>query len=473
MFGYTQGMTVTTSTDIDRAALADVIRAALYQRVSDKDQSIERQNNENRETAARHGWQASEYADPGLSASRFASRRGGANRQDYKRLLADIAAGQIDVLVLWESSRGNRELEGWAGLLNACRRRGVLIHITQQDHTFDPAVARDWKSLAEDGIDSVYESEKLSMRIKSGKDAGAAAGRPQGSAAYGLRRIWDPAKRRHAWLRDEPDPDTGPVVVRIIREVGRGTGYRQIALALDRDGIPAPRGAGRWTATTITRMAGNPVYASRGLVTVAESVAARARLTDTQRRNERPRMQRFRYSRVIACLVCGGPARGANVRGNDRYACVLGHASITAAAADEFIDGVAVEYLATRAAELFTRADDDQAARCRAEAAGHRQKIAEAVASYNRDAIGIGELEDIRAYRLPKAEAAEKRARDAETPPALAGLPDDDRAVVAARWDALTLPARKAAIRVLMPGLTLRPGRGLPVHERVICWPQP
>jgi DNA invertase Pin-like site-specific DNA recombinase len=461
-------MTVTTSTDTIR----DAVRAALYQRVSDKDQSIERQNNENRETAARHGWQASEYADPGLSASRFASAKGGANRQGYRRLLADIGAGLIDVLVLWESSRGNRELEGWAGLLNACRRHGVLIHITQQDHTFSPAVARDWKSLAEDGIDSVYESEKLSMRIKSGKDAGTAAGRPQGSIAYGLRRIWDPEKRRHGWLRDEPHPDTGPVVARIIREVGKGTGYRQIALALDADGIPAPRGAGRWTATTISRMAGNPVYADRGLVTQAESVAARARLSDTKRLGERPRMQRFRYSRVITCGVCGGLARGANVRGNDRYACILGHASMSAAAVDEFIDGVATGYLATRAAELFTRGDDDLAARYRAEAAGHRQKIAEATGSYNRDAIGIGELEDIRAYRLPKAQAAEKRAADAQMPSALAGLPDDDRTVVARRWDALTLPARKAAVRVIMPGLVLRPGRGLPVQERVIPWPQ-
>ena len=53
---------------------------------------------------------ADRYADPGLSASRFATK----DRPEYKRLLADVEAGKLDVVVLWESSRGGRELAAWA-----------------------------------------------------------------------------------------------------------------------------------------------------------------------------------------------------------------------------------------------------------------------------------------------------------------------------------------------------------------------
>ena len=179
---------------------ADTIRAALYQRVSTKDQDTERQNQENRAAAGRNGWHVTEYADPGESASRFAGRNGGANRDGYRRLMAAVAAGQVDVLVFWDSARGSRELEGWAGLLNACRRTGTLVHITRDGRTYDPAVGRDWRSLAEDGVSAAYFSEELCMAIRSGKASGLRAGRPQGQYRVrdppGARPGADPARVR-------------------------------------------------------------------------------------------------------------------------------------------------------------------------------------------------------------------------------------------------------------------------------------
>lgn len=458
------------------------MRAAAYQRVSTKDQEADRQNEANRAAAARSGWGLTEYEEK-LSASRFAGKGGGADRKQYRQLLADIIAGLVDVLILWEASRGDRQLAGWATLLDLCRKHGVLIHVTAEDYTFNPAKARDWKSLAEAGIDSAYESEKISMRVTDGKRSRAAKGVPQGSIAYGLRRIWDPTRPRLNWLRDEPDPDTGPVAGRIIREVGRGDSYAAICGRLNAEGIDPPsvtRGrrhqAARWNATTITRIAANPAYAKFGVVTEAESLRARQRVTDAQRKGERPGRQVYRYSQVVRCSLCGGIVRGVMLRGEALYRCPADHGGrgngIPAAAADDFIDAVAIEFITTRAAELITATDGTAAARHRTEAAGHREKITEAVASYNADRLGIGELEDIRRFRLAKAEAAEKRARAAELPAELSGLPDDDRAVVAERWDALPVAARKAAVRVIMPGLTLLPGRrDVPADERIIPWP--
>ncbi len=451
----------------------DTPRAALYQRVSTTDQSIARQAAENYEAAQANGWAPAEYEDPGQSASRFAGSNGGANRKHWARLLADITAGQVDVLILWEASRGDRELEGWAHLLNLCRRHGVLIHITNDHYTYDVNRSRDWKALASAGVDAAGESNLLSERIASGKAAGVKAGRPQGGIAYGVHRVRDPEKSKQAFLRDEPDPLSGPVVTRIVREAGQGIGWKQIADGLNASGIPAPRAA-RWDPRSVRGIAGNPVYVTTTppVVTEAEHQAAVARLA---RKGERPGRQTYRYSAALSCGKCGKPIRGGHRAGQYRYVCPDGCVNVAAAVADAWIDMLAIEALSTPAViGRFREPDNGAAAAARTEAAGHQRKLDEATASYNADRIGITELEAVRAFRAPKIRAAEKRARDAETPGALAGLPDEDRELVRARWESLTISARKAALRALAPGAIVKPagrGKAVPVAERVVLWP--
>jgi DNA invertase Pin-like site-specific DNA recombinase len=465
------------------ATREDIVRAALYQRVSTTDQSIARQVRENFEAAQANGWTPIEYEDPGLSASRFAGSNGGANRKHWARLLADITAGQLDVLILWVVSRGDRQMAGWATLWDACRLRGVLIYITSKDDTYDPRKWRDRKALLEDGIDAEGESETISSRVQSGKDEGRRAGRPQGGIAYGVHRVRDPNLAKRNFLRDEPDPVTGPVVARIVREAGKGTGYKQIADALNADSILPPsagrskRKAARWNGTTVRIIAGNEVYTSTTppIVTEAEHLAARTRLA---RKDERASCQTFRYSAVLHCGadLCGHLIRGGNrAKQGGRYTCPQGHVNIGTAEVDTWVDMLAIEALSSPGViGRFRQPDDSAAAAAWTEAARYRQKIKDATASYNADRIDLATLEEITSVNTPKAEAAEKRARDAETPSAIAGLPDEDRELVRARWESLTIPARKAALRALAPGAIVKPaGRGnvVPVADRVILWP--
>jgi site-specific DNA recombinase len=431
----------------------DTIRAALYQRVSTEDQDADRQNKANREVAAREGWQATEFEDK-ISASRFGN---GKARPDYEAMLAGIDAGQFGVLVIWEASRGSRELEQWAHLLNACRRAGCLIHVTSHHRTYDMAEGRDWRTLAEDGTDSAYESEKISLRVTAGKAEGREAGRPQGAVAYGVRRIWDPALARRRFIRDEPDPVTGPVAARIVRAVARGDSYHGIAAALEAEGVPTPAVAmshqreihrGAWARSTITRIAANPVYASVGLVTDDESLAARARLADVRRKGERPSAQTYRYSHALGCAACGAVVRG----GRGRYICTAGCVSVPARLADAWIDRLAIGKLSDpRAAYLFAPDDRSAADAARAEADRYRTRLDEAAASYAAGKITVAQMEAVSSALVPKCEAADRRAAEAELPSALAGLPDDDPAIVAARWDGLAIGARKAALRALAP----------------------
>jgi DNA invertase Pin-like site-specific DNA recombinase len=466
------------------------VRAGLYERVSrvttaaerQRARSIEQQNVGNREACQRYEWGIADiYPDPGLSASRFAGAKGGANREQYRRMVADLAAGRLDVLVMWEPSRGSRELEGWASLLNIARRTGTKIYITSHDRVYDLANARDRRSLAEDGVDSEYEAEKISARIKRGKEAARLAGRPQGKPIYGTRRVFDPQTRQ--WLRDEADPDTAAVVARIKKMAGDGESYAKIAAALNSDGIPSPGGAA-WNAPSVLRIAASPVYGKMDIIGLDREADTRAlmRASDATRKGERPARQMFRYSGVMRCAVCGNRMRAANRRTQTYYSCDGGHVYVEVATVDAYIDAAAIERLCRPdLSDLINRTDasaSDEAAAQDAIAARGRRKVAEATASYNADRIGIESLEAITKDWEPKIRAAEKRAAQLRMPSALVGLPDSDPAIVTERWQALTISARKAATRALMPDLEVRrPPQahmrtGEAIELRIIPWPQ-
>ena len=382
-------------------------------------------------------------------------------------------------MVLWDTRRGDRELESWARFLTLCRNHGTLIHVTSEDYTYDVARRpRDWKALASAGVDAAADSDEKSVAVTSGKRFRASQGVPQGTIAYGIIREWDPTKPKLNWLRDYPNPETAPVARRIILAAGAGESWAAIAAALDADGIPTPSGTARWNVGTIKGIAANPVYALRGVVTEAESAKARARVSDPARKGERASRQAYRYGKIMRCGICGTTVRGITIRGDEQYRCLANHGglpgqgnAISASEADAYLDALAVEFIATRASELITD-DNSDAARWETEAAGYRQQLAEAAASFAAGRIPISALEAVSATLVPKAEAAEERARAARIPGALSGLPDEDRAVVSARWVSLTTAARKAALRVIMPDVTLQPGgRDVLVSERIIPWP--
>jgi site-specific DNA recombinase len=96
---------------------------------------------------------ADTYADPDMSASRFATKK---NRPEFERMVADVKAGKLDVLWFWEISRQQRRLDVFAGLRDMCRGHGVLW--VMRDRVADPADSKDpllagiQSMMAEDGV---------------------------------------------------------------------------------------------------------------------------------------------------------------------------------------------------------------------------------------------------------------------------------------------------------------------------------
>lgn len=150
---------------------------------------MDEQGDDNARARDRHGIVSgcAPYVDNDRSASAYASKI----RDDFARLLADLESGSFgaNLLQLWESSRGSRQVGEWLNLINLCRASRVKIFVTTHERIYDPANGRDWHTLIEEALDSSYESYKVSTRTKRTAAAEAARGRPAGVAPQWKRSV--------------------------------------------------------------------------------------------------------------------------------------------------------------------------------------------------------------------------------------------------------------------------------------------
>ncbi len=223
------------------------LRAGIYDRESKgSESSITSQNSTNRRAVQAQDWiLVGEYTDE-TSASRFRRK----DRKNYPKLVADLEAGVLDVVVTTEPSRVNRDLEAWVPFVGECRRRGVLVHLSGEDETLDPRKVSHWKRLINMGVDAAAETDLLSQRVKRGIKDAAVEGGFHGRAPYGYERVivGEETVTRGGRTFKKPlkeqriHPEQGPVVIDILRRVSRGEPIINIVDDLNARGIPAKRG---------------------------------------------------------------------------------------------------------------------------------------------------------------------------------------------------------------------------------------
>lgn len=439
------------------------------------------------------------YTD-GVSASRYGTKV----RHGYRRLVADIEAGRLDMVICWAPDRAGRELEAWAAFLNLCRRQGVVIRVTDHARTYDMSNRRDWRTLAEEGIDAADFSEKLSRTVLRGVQGAAKAGRPaMGPAPYGYRRTYDPGTGE--LTGQEPDPETAPIVVEIVEAVGRGVPLSEIIRDLNARGVQPPgarshrTGSRQWYRERARQIALNPVYAGKRrhratgryagapaetfdatwppLVTEAAHRAALQVLANPARishgrTSSRPGKQTHLLTWLVECYQ-GHPlvAHGQYLR----CRCV----SIKEAPLDELVQAAIVEALATpevyqrlRQASETTGADaqtaEDELARLTGELEDWRRS------TWDGRGTTPATMAAVEAGLAPKIEAARRRADAVGLPEALRPFAEPG-VDVEARWEASTLLAKRDVIRALARVVVrpsrVRGGKGTPVGERVDILP--
>lgn len=226
--------------------------------------SLDSQQREYRELAARNGWITVAEFRGCESATQAASER-----RVLQQVLACIAETAPDCLYVHEQSRLSRgdELEVHL-LMRELKERGIkiLVHGILRD----PGSIDDRFMLGIQSLVDRTESDRIKERLTRGKKQRAIQGRKTGGpAAFGYRNPspGDPKRGTLQIVLEEA------AVVRRVYDMAlnRGMGTQAIAAELNRLGIPSSRG-GEWVKTAIERMLVNPVYCGTSAANVWKRV---------------------------------------------------------------------------------------------------------------------------------------------------------------------------------------------------------
>lgn len=433
-------------------------RAGIYGRQSaNKAKSISEQIDAGQDVADQQGWSVAGVYQDGTSASRKARKA----RDDWPRVLTDIKTGGMDVLILWESSRGDRTPESWFAFLSSCRDNRVKVHVISHDRTYDLSNARDWKTLADDGVNNAYEVEVLSLRVRRGQAGAARKGRPShGRVPYGYRRVYDP--HTGELIGQEVDPALGPIAAEIITRISRAEPVVALARDLKARGIPTPTGGTEWTHTAIRDIATNVAYI--GLrryngqlhpaiwpALVAEPVfyAAQRVLSDPARVTTLP----GRYKHLLSYLATCGPCGASLDFARNRYRCSrAGCVGIRAADMDDFVTRLILGRLSRPDLYASLRKAGEESDR---EVIDARREAAELVAQLDkwRQSAAAGQtspesLEVIESTLKVKIRQADRKVERAAIPVALRQIVEPGKDV-RTRWEEASVAARRDVVRAL------------------------
>lgn len=442
--------------------------------------SIDDQDRENLAVCAEQGWEVVDLYRDGVSASRFGTRE----RRNWNRLVADVADGKLDVVVVWEVSRADRDLETWVAFVAMCRRLMVQVHVTSHESTYDPTNRRQWRALIDEGVDAADESEKISARALKGIRGAVGLGKAHGPAPYGLTRVYDPLDRREFTQR--PD-EHAPVVREIIARIADNDPIITIERDLNGRGVPPPAWPGipaplgLWRRNTIRNIARNPAYAGlRGhngvhhpgnwdaIVDLETWQAAQVVLGDESRRSSPPGSFRWLLS-YIATSPCGAmihtrPGSGSRATRRDRYHCFEdGCTSIGTWELDECVTRVVLAWFARKGARALFEGADEAAAAARLELAELNAELEAARESYARPR-GISETALAMKERalVPLIEQAQGRIMRATAPAAAVRLltaAEREESLIRPTWEALSIAAQRSVITDLIESITVGPMR--------------
>ena len=215
--------------------MAKMRRAVIYARFSSDKQterSIDDQVALCRAYCEREGLLVGEvYDDRAISGASTVNRIG------LLRLMRDAGAGKFDVVVSEALDRISRDQEDLAGIYKRLSFRQIEIR-TVQDGTAGEI------HVGVKGLVGALYLKDLAQKTKRGQAGVIRDGRHNGGRSFGYR----PVSGQPGILEIQ---DTEAAVVRRIFEwYAAGKSPRYIAGALNREGVPGPRG-GAWNASTI------------------------------------------------------------------------------------------------------------------------------------------------------------------------------------------------------------------------------
>jgi site-specific DNA recombinase len=217
------------------------VKAVIYARYSSemqRDASIEDQVRLCRARIEQEGWHyLHAYTDRARSGA-------SALRPAYQSLLEDARRGEFDVVVAEALDRLSRDQEDVAGLFKRLRFAGIRIVTLAEGEISELHVGLK-------GTMNALFLKDLADKTRRGLEGRVREGRSGGGLCFGYDVI------RECDARGEPvyggraiNDAEAAVVHRIFSEFAGGKSPRGIAIGLNKERIPGPRG-GEWDASTI------------------------------------------------------------------------------------------------------------------------------------------------------------------------------------------------------------------------------
>ncbi len=169
-------------------------------------------------------------------------------------VIADAGSGAYDYLIAYDMFRLSGELGKHLWVKESIGKTAVTIHYVVGEYA--PGPEGELMETVQAAVGR-YERMKTRARTQNGIAGKLARQQPicNGVAAYGLEKVRD---ERGAPIGYRPTEQIA-VLERIVRELRTDTMGR-IAARLNGEGVPTPRGKGRWSGRTISTLMNNPLY---------------------------------------------------------------------------------------------------------------------------------------------------------------------------------------------------------------------
>ncbi|MEK9207203.1 MAG: recombinase family protein [Patescibacteria group bacterium] len=244
------------------------IKAVIYARVSTQEQAQEKASIPDQlrlcnKVAAEKGWLfVKEYRDAGISGHLTEERHG------LQSMLRDGREHKFDLIVVKDYDRFARNKDAAAIIRQELKELGIQTYAINTP--VDPKPPGEYDP-DEDDLGTIVETisdmradlerKQIARRMKMGKTAKAKEGIIPNRVPYGYRviRELEGSKVKRTIVASEEEASR---VKFIFNEYARGLGDRKIAMEMNKNGWPSPKG-GLWSIAVIRYVLSNPTYTGK------------------------------------------------------------------------------------------------------------------------------------------------------------------------------------------------------------------
>ncbi|AZI58378.1 recombinase family protein [Nakamurella antarctica] len=456
--------------------MTETVRGAIYARISSDAEGfglgVQRQTDDCRSAALKRGWKVETiYTDNDVSATRSKVR------PEYQRMLADIAAGRITGVIVWDVDRLTRTPRELEDIIDLADRQGLSLASVGGE--IDLSTPQGRMTARIKGTVARHETEQQSRRLRRKFQERAEAGKPHSFAAYGYRRINEFDDRGHRVnTRDELDQEQAAIVRQAARLLLAGQSLRAVTTELNTQGALSPRGK-PWASATLKQIMVRDRNA--GLRTHRGEIIGKgqwppiydegthdrvvALLTDPSRRTNKGTARKHLLTGLARCGLCAGPMVvnigrvTADGRQPSAYTCQqCTRIRRKQSAVDEVVEGVMIARLTKPdALSVLAAGDPEEAERAAAEMAALGARLELAADEYAEGNLTGPQLKRITANLRPKIEGLKSVVSSHSPAPGLLDLVGDK---ALERWHLAPLEVKRTVIDLLATVTIMPTGSG-------------